>query len=61
MCKKRPAKTKSVVMSFAVTPEIAEKIRQIPSHTKWIHDLVAKDLAICPTCRQHIKVCQEEQ
>ena len=54
-------KLKTVVMSFAVTPEIAEKIRQIPSHTKWIHDLVAKDLAICPTCRQHIKTHQEEQ
>ena len=46
-------------MSFAVTTDMAEKIRQIPSHTKWIHDLVAKDLAICPACQQHIKKVEQ--
>jgi hypothetical protein len=55
MSKPKPQKSKTVVMSFAVTSEMAEQIRKIPLHTKWIHDLVAKDLAICPTCRQAIK------
>lgn len=55
MSKPNPDKTKTVTMSFAVSPDLAEQIRKIPLHTKWISDLVAKDLAICPTCRQHIK------
>lgn len=58
----RPAKAKkSVVMSFAVDEEMAERIRQIPSHTTWIRDLVAKDLAICPVCRQTIAGLKKEQ
>lgn len=61
MSEKRREKTKNVVMSFAVTEEMAEKIRQIPSHTTWIRDLVTKDLAICPTCRQEICAPKKEQ
>ena len=55
MSKQKSVNNKKVVMSFAVTADMAEKIRTIPSHTKWISDLVSKHLAICPTCRQHIK------
>ena len=61
MSEKQRLKTKTVVMSFAVTEELAELIRQVPSHTTWIRDLVTKDLAICPTCRQAIKSDTEEQ
>lgn len=61
MSEKRREKTKSVVMSFAVDEDMAAEIRKIPSHTTWIRDLVTKDLAICPACRQHIHPAKKEQ
>jgi hypothetical protein len=60
MNEKRREKTKSVVMSFAVDEESAERIRKIPSHTTHIRDLVLKDCGICPTCRQPIPDDKEQ-
>lgn len=46
---------KTVVMSFAVTEDLARQIRSIPSHTVWIRDLVEKNLGVCPCCSQSLK------
>ena len=60
MSKQPASKVKNAIMSFAVSPDIAALIRQIPQHTKWIGDVISRELGVCPTCRQKVEYGKKE-
>jgi hypothetical protein len=43
-------KSKSEIVSFAVSPDMARAMKKIPFYTRWIGTLVSINLGICPCC-----------